>query len=100
MKRAAPTPWPPASVRAWVERHGGNVTACARRLDVARPRLTGWLSERPAASTARDLPRYIQAHMQTLDGLQAWLARRGDEIAADARAEMDAVLRGEVPRED
>ena len=60
--------WPPDAVRAWVERHGGNVTALARRLRVPRTRLQEWMSEAPSS---RSVPPYVQAHMETLDKLQA-----------------------------
>lgn len=53
--------WTPAEVRAWVDRHGGNVTALARRLAVHRTMLQAWLSGR------RGLPPYIQSHMSTID---------------------------------
>ena len=56
--------WGPAEVRAWVDRHGGNVTALARQLRVARTKLQAWMSE---SESARTLPPYIQAHMETLD---------------------------------
>lgn len=56
--------WSPAEVREWVQRHGGNVTALARRLRVHRTRLQGWMSDSP---TARSIPAYVVAHMETLD---------------------------------
>lgn len=60
----APTTWTPQQVRAWVDRHGGNVTACARRLRVPRTLLQAWMSEAPSA---RELPAYVQSHMETID---------------------------------
>lgn len=59
--------WTPAEVRAWVDRHGGNVTACARRLRVPRTLLQAWMSE---ARYARELPAYMQAAMETIDELE------------------------------
>lgn len=88
-----PDTWGPTETRAWVARHGGNLTACAHRLDVPRTLLQKWAASKDTHRDARTLPRYIQAHMYTLDGLQAWLARWGGEIPADARAEMEAVMR-------
>lgn len=65
--RARPPTWTPEQVRAWVERHGGNITACARRLDVPRTQLQAWLADPGETERARPLPRYVQAHMTTLD---------------------------------
>lgn len=62
--------WTPTEARAWVERHGGNVSALARRLGVHRTRLQGWLSE-----DGRELPPYIQRHMETLDQLEGLASR-------------------------
>lgn len=59
--------WTPSDVRAWVDRHGGNVTACARRLRVPRTLLQAWMSEAPSA---RELPAYVQAAMETIDELE------------------------------
>ena len=53
--------WTPEQVAAWIERHGGNVSALARRLRVARTKLQEW------KRGTRALPRYVQAHMETLD---------------------------------
>ena len=58
--------WTAAEIRAWIERHGGNVTACARRLGVPRTQVQAWIAE-PESLSARHLPRYVQAHMETLD---------------------------------
>lgn len=65
--RIEPEAWGPAEARAWVARHGGNISALARRLRVSRSRLQDWLSE-----TGRsELPSYIQAHMETIDKVAA-----------------------------
>lgn len=61
------TTWTPDDVRAWVDRHGGNVSACARRLRVPRTLLQAWMSEAPSA---RELPAYVQAAMETIDELE------------------------------
>lgn len=86
--------WTAADVREWVDRHGGNTSALARRLDVARNSLVGWQAHREQSSSARTIQRDVRAHMRTLDALQAWLARWGNEIPAPARDELEAVLRG------
>lgn len=63
--RIRPAGWTPAEARAWVDRHGGNVTACAARLRVHRTQLQNWLGGK------RDLPPSVQAHMETLDRHEA-----------------------------
>lgn len=60
-----PLSWTPAEVRDWIARHGGNISALARRLRVGRSRLQNWASDSQAS--ARPLPPYVQAHMETLD---------------------------------
>lgn len=65
--RAWPAPWTHLNARAWVDRHGGNVAACARRLRVSRSQLGAWLADPAEASSARELPPAVQAHMETLD---------------------------------
>jgi hypothetical protein len=65
--------WSAAAVRAWVERHGGNVTALGRRLAVGRSKLQNWGSE---SASARSVPPYVQAHMETLDRLAELEGRR------------------------
>lgn len=68
MPRAAKTPpWTPAETRAWVERHGGNVTAAARRLGVPRTQLQAWLADPTETARARALPLYVQRLMAMLD---------------------------------
>lgn len=67
MAEQTDTTWTPEQVRAWTDRHGGNITALARRLRVGRTRLQGWMSE---TASARPLPPYVQAHMETLDQLR------------------------------
>lgn len=65
--RAVAVAWLPADVRAWVERHGGNASGLARVLRVPRTQLQAWMADPESASTARSLPSYVQAHMETLD---------------------------------
>jgi hypothetical protein len=62
-----PGTWTPEQVRAWVERHGGNVSAAARRLRWPRSRLQAALADPAEARTAAELPAYIQAHCETMD---------------------------------
>lgn len=50
-------------VRTWVERHGGNVSALARRLGVHRSRLHDWMRDYGRS----EIPPYIVAHMETID---------------------------------
>lgn len=69
--RTPPAVWTHLDARAWVERHGGNVTACARRLRVTRSQLGAWLADPAVASSARELPPAVQAHMETLDRYEA-----------------------------
>lgn len=77
MPRKSDAPaWGPAEVRRWVERHGNNVSALARRLDVPRTLLQAWLADPDTSTSARALPRYIEAHMRTLDRLEL-LEREG-----------------------
>ena len=81
-----PATWTPEQIRAWIDRHGGNVTAAARRLRVPRSKLTSWLADPEEASSARPLPPYIEAHMETLDDLaeiDALVVGRGFDGAAD-----------------
>lgn len=92
MARTTPTmTWDSLAVRAWIGRHGGNVSALARRLGVGRTNLQAYATD-PSLMRWRTLPPYVQAHMQTLDGLQAWLARWGDGLPAAARAELEQLL--------
>lgn len=65
-----PRAWTHEDVRAWVERHGGNVTACARRLGIGRTRLQQWLADPAVTTSARELPAYIRAHMETIDATE------------------------------
>lgn len=69
--RIHPAVWTPAEVRAWVDRHGGNVAACARRLRVTRGMLGAWLADPETATSAREIPPAVQAHMETLDRYEA-----------------------------
>jgi hypothetical protein len=55
------TNWTPAEIREWVERHGGNVYQIAERLAVEPSKLYSWIRG------DRSLPRYVRAHMETLD---------------------------------
>ena len=59
--------WTHSEVRAWIRRHGGNVSRLAGRLGVRRQTLQAWAADPSEATSARPLPRYIQSHMQTLD---------------------------------
>jgi transposase-like protein len=68
-KRTDDRTWTPAETRAWVERHGGNISRLARRLRVPRTQLQAWLADPAETSRARPLPPYIQAFMETLDTL-------------------------------
>ena len=100
--KAIPATWTPEQVRAWIDRHGGNVSALARRLRVPRGSLQAW------AGGSRPTPPYIVALMEALDELAraavtraAVLAERercariaeefmaGDEIAAAIRQETE-----------
>src|SRR5690606_28167216 len=81
--------WAPAQVRRWVERHGGNVTALARRLRVPRTRLQNWMTDSEASR--RSLPPYIQAHMETLDRLRK-LDPNWEELAERAVDRSGAML--------
>jgi hypothetical protein len=57
-------------IRAWVERHGGNRSALARRLGIGRTHLQALLSgsERPS--------RQLLAHMDTIDRVAELEAQR------------------------
>jgi hypothetical protein len=61
--------WFPDEIRAWVERHGGNVSAMARRLRIGRTHLQHLLSGRERPSRA------LIAHMKDIDQISALLAR-------------------------
>lgn len=76
------TTWLPAETRAWVDRHGGNVTACAARLGVHRTQLQSWLGGR------RGLPPAVQAHMESIDRYQRviGLMQQGDGVYSPLRA--------------
>ncbi len=63
--RTETTTWTPTGIRAWVDRHGGNVTALARRLGIGRTHLQDLLSGR------REPSRALVAHMETLNELAA-----------------------------
>lgn len=68
VRNVRPGQWGFAQVRAWVERHGGNGAGCARRLGGITPgQLGAWMADPAIARTARDVPRAVQAHMETLD---------------------------------
>lgn len=45
-----PDTWTPTEIRAWVDRNGGNVSACARDLGVGRTYLQDLLSGRKTPS--------------------------------------------------
>ncbi len=73
-----PTPtWPPEQVRAWIDRHGGNLSACARRLRVHRTELQGWVADPDQSSSARSLPPRVQGHMESLDAHEPGPIRSG-----------------------
>lgn len=59
--------WTPAEVRAWVDRHGGNVTALARRLGIGRTHLQALIADR--GQHQRVPSRAVQSHMRTIDEL-------------------------------
>lgn len=64
--------WTPEQVRAWVERHGGNVTALARRLRCGRTALQAWMTDK---EWGRPLDPKVQAHMETINKLEALRAQ-------------------------
>jgi transcriptional regulator with XRE-family HTH domain len=53
--------WTPDEILSWVERHGGNRSALARRLGIGRTHLQHLLSGRERPSRA------LIAHMATID---------------------------------
>jgi hypothetical protein len=63
-----PPRWSPEQVRAWVERHG-TATDCAARLRVPRSQLQAWMAD-PTKGWAREIPPYIQAHMEAIDTIE------------------------------
>jgi len=77
-----PITLPPAEIRAWVDRHGGNVTSCAARLGVHRTQLQSWLGGK------RDLPPAVRAHMESIDRYQRviGLMQQGGGIYTPLRA--------------
>lgn len=58
--------WTPAEVRAWIDRHGGNISALARRLRCSRTALQSWASE-SEGDWVRTIDPKVQAHMETID---------------------------------
>lgn len=76
------TIWSAAEVRAWIERHGGNVTAAARRLALGRTHLQALLDERPGAERARRMRLATTRHMQA--EAKKLVARRGSAAGAVA----------------
>jgi hypothetical protein len=71
--------WDHERVRSWVQRHGGNVTALARRLRVGRTELQAWMADPLVTSRARVLPPRVQAHMVTIDELEELRLRLSDQ---------------------
>lgn len=59
------TTWTPAEIRAWIERHGGNISALARRLGIGRTHLQALIAE--GGTHQREISRQLQAHMETID---------------------------------
>lgn len=68
----------PAAVRAWVDRHGANVTAAARRLAITRTHLQALLADPRAASRAVPIRRSTWRHMLDV----ARLVQLGDDDPA------------------
>jgi transposase-like protein len=64
-----PAPWTHEQVRAWVERHGGNISALARELGVRRQSLQAWMADPATTSSARPPSPMAQRLMEALDAL-------------------------------
>lgn len=78
-------PWTPAEIRAWVERHGGNISAAARLLRVPRHGLQIWLADPERSIGAQPLPPSVQRSMELMDEIAMLRAGSGaDELLAGA----------------
>lgn len=64
---AEPGTWSPDEVRAWTERHGGNVSRLAREMGVSRQTLQGWMADPATTASARPVLPIAQRLMEAWD---------------------------------